>query len=139
MTRSFERICSKVEGISQCYNRSNHHYHLSIYPRTNTVEPSFIKPQVLFISEAKIWGEQKNDWQRLAMSASVWLTVWGNVDLFWQFADVDFKSILHIVEGLGIFLIRDKRDSQTLGAETASSSDLQYKIHTSKNEWKVTW
>ncbi len=53
------------------------------------------------------------------------LTVRGDVNLIWQLGHVHFKAVLHIVQSLGISLIRHKGDSQAFGPKPASSGHLR--------------
>merc|ERR1719414_2419040 len=49
------------------------------------------------------------------------LNVTAEVNLIWQLSDVHLEPVLHLVEDLGVALVTDEGDGQTLGAESASS------------------
>ena len=51
------------------------------------------------------------------------LDVGGEVNLVGQLADVDLEPVLHLVEGLGVGLVRHEGDGEALGAESASPRD----------------
>ena len=52
------------------------------------------------------------------------LTIGGDVDLVGELRHVDLKAVLHIVEGLGVSLVRHKGDSEALGPEASSTGHL---------------
>lgn len=52
------------------------------------------------------------------------LTVRGDVNLIWQFGHVDLKTVLHIVQSLGVGLIRHKGYSQAFGSKPTSTGNL---------------
>jgi len=52
------------------------------------------------------------------------LTVGGQLNFFRKFRDVNFEALLDIVEHLGVSLVRDKRDGETLGTESAGTCNL---------------
>ncbi len=52
------------------------------------------------------------------------LTVRGDVNLIWQLGHVDLKAVLHIVQSLGIGLVRHKGYSQALGPKPTSTGNL---------------
>jgi len=52
------------------------------------------------------------------------LTVGWDVDLVWEFWDVDLKSFLDVIQDLGVSLVWHERDGQTLGTESACSGHL---------------
>lgn len=52
------------------------------------------------------------------------LTVRGDVNLIWQFCHVDLKTVLHIVQSLGVGLIRHKGYSQAFGPKPTSTGNL---------------
>ena len=51
------------------------------------------------------------------------LDVGREVDLVGQFADVHLEPVLHLVERLGVGLVRHEGDGEALGAEAARSRD----------------
>lgn len=52
------------------------------------------------------------------------LTVRGDVNLVWQLGHVDLKAVLHIVQSLGVGLIRHKGYSQAFGPKPTSTGNL---------------
>lgn len=52
------------------------------------------------------------------------LTVGGNVDFIRQFSHVDLKTVLHVIQGLGVSLVRHKSDGQTFGSESTCTGNL---------------
>ena len=52
------------------------------------------------------------------------LTVRRDVNLIWQLGHIDLKAVLHIVQSLGIGLIRHKGYSQAFGPKPSSTGDL---------------
>lgn len=52
------------------------------------------------------------------------LTVRGDVNFVWQLGHVDLKTILHVVQSLGISLVRHKGYSQAFGPKPTSTSNL---------------
>lgn len=52
------------------------------------------------------------------------LTVRGDVNLIRQLSHVDLKAVLHIVQSLGIGLVRHKGYSQAFGPKPTSTGDL---------------
>ena len=53
------------------------------------------------------------------------LTVWTDVDLIGKLRHVHLEPVLDFVQNLGVVLVADKRDGQTLCAETARTGDLE--------------
>lgn len=53
------------------------------------------------------------------------LDVGRDVNLLGQLGDRDVEAILHAVQNLGVSLVRDEGDCETLGTETTSTSDLE--------------
>ena len=51
------------------------------------------------------------------------LDVRREVNLVGQLADVDLEPVLHLVEGLGVGLVRHEGDSEALGAEAPCPRD----------------
>lgn len=52
------------------------------------------------------------------------LTVRGDVNLIWQLSHIDLKAILHVVQNLGIGLVRHKSYSQAFGPKPTSTGNL---------------
>lgn len=52
------------------------------------------------------------------------LTVRGDVNLIWQLGHVDLKAVLHVVQNLGIGLVRHKGYSQAFGPKPTSTGNL---------------
>jgi len=71
------------------------------------------------------------------IEVSFWIVGWklltlfdvaGDVDWVWEFSDVDFKSVLDIVQDLGVVLVGYEGDSQAFCSES-SSSGYSVKVH----------
>lgn len=52
------------------------------------------------------------------------LTVRGDVDFVGQLGHVDLKTVLHVVQRLGVALVRHKGYSQAFGAKPTGAGDL---------------
>lgn len=52
------------------------------------------------------------------------LTVRGDVDLVWQLGHVDLEAVLHVVQSLGIGLVRHEGYSQAFGPKPTSTGNL---------------
>ena len=57
------------------------------------------------------------------------LNVGGEIDLVGQLRDVHLEPLLHLVQGLGVRLVADKGDSQTLGTKPAEISMSENSNH----------
>lgn len=51
------------------------------------------------------------------------LDVSGDIDLFWELGDADVETVLYTVQSLGVVLVGDESDGQSLGSETSGTSD----------------
>ena len=51
------------------------------------------------------------------------LNITAEVNLVWQLGDVDLEPVLNLVEDLGVALVTDEGDGQTLGAESSCPGD----------------
>ena len=51
------------------------------------------------------------------------LNITAEVNLVWQLGDVDLEPVLNLVEDLGVALVTDEGDGQTLGAKSSCPGD----------------
>ena len=51
------------------------------------------------------------------------LNITAEVNFVWQLGDVDLEPVLDLVEDLGVALVTDEGDGQTLGAESSCPGD----------------
>lgn len=83
---------------------------------------------LFFFKHELLWTHSAN--QALLRFGRHWemeiLTVRGDVNLIWQLSHVDLKAVLHIVQSLGIGLIRHKGDSQAFGPKPTSTGNLMW-------------
>lgn len=51
-------------------------------------------------------------------------TVGGDVDFVWQLGHVDLKAVLHVIQGLGVSLVRHESYGQTFGSKSTCTGNL---------------
>lgn len=68
-----------------------------------------------------------SEWGKLywfsGFTRSVCFNVWGDVDFVGKFQDADIKSVLYVIQCLGVFTIGHKRHRKTFSTETTSSGN----------------